>query len=37
MEIMEELILDTILKAHEYGLKITAYVEDKAYREIHGS
>lgn len=35
-EITEELILDTILKAHEYGLKITESVGDEAYREIHG-
>jgi glycerol dehydrogenase len=35
-EITEELILDTILKAHEYGLKITESVGDAAYREIHG-
>ena len=35
MEITEELILETILRAHEYGLKITDSLGDAAYREIH--
>lgn len=36
MEITEELIMDTILKAHEYGKKIVDSVGDDAYHEIHG-
>jgi len=31
-----ELVLDAILKAHDFGLKITESEGDTAYREIHG-
>lgn len=36
MEITEELVLDTMLKAHEFGKKIVDSVGDDAYHEIHG-
>ena len=35
-EVTYELVLDAILKAHDFGLKITESEGDEAYQEIHG-